>query len=39
MKGQIPQEELQDIKAKTTLISLNVPHIEAERCLVKIQVS
>ncbi|MEN9755916.1 MAG: hypothetical protein RL755_103 [Pseudomonadota bacterium] len=39
MKGQIPQEELVGIGAKTTLISLNVPHIEAERCLVKIQVS
>lgn len=39
MKGQVPQEELEHITAKTTLISLNVPHIEAERCLVKIQVS
>jgi 16S rRNA (guanine527-N7)-methyltransferase len=39
MKGQIPQEELIAIGAKTTLIPLNVPHVEAERCLVKIQVS
>ncbi len=39
MKGQIPQEELAEIHAKTTLITLNVPYIEAERCLVKIQVS
>ena len=39
MKGQVPQEELIGISANTTLIPLNVPHIEAERCLVKIQIS
>jgi 16S rRNA (guanine527-N7)-methyltransferase len=39
MKGQVPQEELIGISANTTLIPLHVPHIEAERCLVKIQVS
>ncbi len=36
MKGQTPEEELAAVNAKTTLISINVPHIEAERCLVKI---
>lgn len=36
MKGQTPDEELAAVNAKTTLISINVPHIEAERCLVKI---
>lgn len=36
MKGQIPKEELATIHVQTTLISINVPHIEAERCLVKI---
>jgi 16S rRNA (guanine527-N7)-methyltransferase len=36
MKGQTPEEELTAVNAQTTLISINVPHIEAERCLVKI---
>ena len=36
MKGQTPEEELAAVNAQTTLISINVPHIEAERCLVKI---
>ncbi|MDD2865102.1 MAG: 16S rRNA (guanine(527)-N(7))-methyltransferase RsmG [Methylococcales bacterium] len=36
MKGQTPDEELAAVNAQTTLISINVPHIEAERCLVKI---
>jgi 16S rRNA (guanine527-N7)-methyltransferase len=36
MKGQTPDEELAAVNAHTTLISINVPHLEAERCLVKI---
>jgi 16S rRNA (guanine527-N7)-methyltransferase len=36
MKGQTPDDELATVNAQTTLISINVPHIEAERCLVKI---
>jgi 16S rRNA (guanine527-N7)-methyltransferase len=36
MKGQTPDEELAAVNAQTTLISINVPHIEVERCLVKI---
>jgi 16S rRNA (guanine527-N7)-methyltransferase len=36
MKGQRPDEELAAVNGQTTLISINVPHIEAERCLVKI---
>jgi 16S rRNA (guanine527-N7)-methyltransferase len=36
MKGQTPDEELAAVNAQTTLISINVPHIDAERCLVKI---
>lgn len=36
MKGQTPEEELAAVNAQATLISINVPHIEAERCLVKI---
>jgi len=36
MKGQTPDAELAAVNAQTTLISINVPHIEAERCLVKI---
>ena len=36
MKGQTPDEELAAVNGQTTLISINVPHIEAERCLVKI---
>ena len=36
MKGQAPDDELAAVNGQTTLISINVPHIEAERCLVKI---
>ncbi|MSP28767.1 MAG: 16S rRNA (guanine(527)-N(7))-methyltransferase RsmG [Methylococcales bacterium] len=36
MKGQIPEAELADIKAKVTLITIHVPEVEAERCLVRI---
>ena len=36
MKGQIPEAELADIDAQTTLIKINVPEVEAERCLVRI---
>ncbi|MFI3180968.1 MAG: class I SAM-dependent methyltransferase, partial [Methylococcales bacterium] len=36
MKGQTPAEELAAVNAETTLISINVPHIKAERCLVKL---
>ncbi len=36
MKGQMPEEELAAVNAQTTLISISVPHLEAERCLVKI---
>jgi len=38
MKGQIPEAELAEIKAKTTLITIKVPTVEAERCLVRISV-
>lgn len=36
MKGQKPEAELAQVAAKTTLIPINVPGCEAERCLVKI---
>jgi 16S rRNA (guanine527-N7)-methyltransferase len=36
MKGQNPEAELAQVTAKTTLIPVNVPGIEAERCLVRI---
>ncbi|MDP3010720.1 MAG: 16S rRNA (guanine(527)-N(7))-methyltransferase RsmG [Methylococcales bacterium] len=36
MKGQIPEAELAEIDAQTTLIKINVPEVEAERCLVRI---
>ena len=36
MKGQNPEAELAQVTAKTTLIPVNVPGCEAERCLVKI---
>lgn len=36
MKGQIPEAELAEIKAKVTLITIHVPEVEAERCLVQI---
>jgi 16S rRNA (guanine527-N7)-methyltransferase len=34
MKGQIPEDELQQLDA--AVIPINVPDVEAERCLVKI---
>ncbi|MDP3840574.1 MAG: 16S rRNA (guanine(527)-N(7))-methyltransferase RsmG [Methylococcales bacterium] len=36
MKGQIPEAELAEIDAQTTLIPIHVPEVEAERCLVRI---
>ena len=36
MKGQIPEAELAEIKTKATLVPINVPDVEAERCLVRI---
>ena len=36
MKGQNPEAELAQVTAKTTLIPINIPGCEAERCLVKI---
>lgn len=36
MKGQIPEAELEEIKANATLIPITVPEVEAERCLVRI---
>jgi 16S rRNA (guanine527-N7)-methyltransferase len=38
MKGQIPEAELAQLHAKTTLITIKVPNMEAERCLVRIAV-
>lgn len=37
MKGQTPESELTQVSAKKTVILIKVPGIEAERCLVKIQ--
>ncbi len=39
MKGQIPEAELAQLDAKTTLIPIHVPEVEAERCLVRITVA
>lgn len=39
MKGQIPETELAEINAETTLIPIHVPEVEAERCLVRIVVA
>jgi 16S rRNA (guanine527-N7)-methyltransferase len=36
MKGQNPEAELAQVTAKTTLIPVNVPGREAERCLVRV---
>lgn len=36
MKGQVPEDELVAIDAHATLMSINVPYLEAKRCLVKI---
>ena len=38
MKGLIPEAELAEINAKTTLLPIKVPEVEAERCLVRIAV-
>lgn len=35
MKGQIPEAELAEICADSTLIPIKVPDVEAERCLVR----
>ena len=37
MKGRIPNEELNDITEPYTVISLNVPNVEGERCLIRIE--
>jgi len=36
MKGQIPEAELAEMNTHTTLIKINVPEVEAERCLVRL---
>jgi 16S rRNA (guanine527-N7)-methyltransferase len=36
MKGQIPEAELAELNIHATLIKLNVPNVDAERCLIKI---
>jgi 16S rRNA (guanine527-N7)-methyltransferase len=36
MKGQIPEAELAELNTNSTLIKINVPDVEAERCLVRI---
>jgi 16S rRNA (guanine527-N7)-methyltransferase len=37
MKGQKPDEELTNIDAQYSIISVNVPGVEAERCLIRIE--
>ena len=37
MKGRIPNEEVNDITEPYTVISLNVPNVEGERCLIRIE--
>lgn len=37
MKGQIPHEELTELSQSYRIISVSVPGIEAERCLVKME--
>ncbi|MGJ0483049.1 MAG: 16S rRNA (guanine(527)-N(7))-methyltransferase RsmG [Methylomicrobium sp.] len=37
MKGQNPRDELAEVKVKSTVVSLQTPGVEAERCLVIIQ--
>jgi 16S rRNA (guanine527-N7)-methyltransferase len=39
MKGQIPEAELAEMNAQITLIPINVPEVEAERCLVRLSLS
>jgi len=36
MKGQIPEEELTEISTEKSIISLKVPGVEAERCLIRV---
>lgn len=37
MKGQNPRDELAEVKVKSSVVSLQTPGVEAERCLVIIQ--
>ncbi|MEC4748801.1 16S rRNA (guanine(527)-N(7))-methyltransferase RsmG [Methylomicrobium sp. Wu6] len=37
MKGQNPQDELAEVKVKSSVIPLNTPGVEAERCVVIIE--
>ena len=37
MKGRVPNEELNDITEPYTIIPLNVPNVEGERCLIRIE--
>ncbi|WAR44911.1 16S rRNA (guanine(527)-N(7))-methyltransferase RsmG [Methylomonas rapida] len=37
MKGQVPEQELAQIESDYTVISLNVPGIDAERCLIRME--
>ena len=37
MKGNVPNEELTDITESYTVIPLNVPDVEGERCLIRIE--
>lgn len=37
MKGRVPDEELTDIAESYTIIPLNVPDVEGERCVVRIE--
>jgi 16S rRNA (guanine527-N7)-methyltransferase len=37
MKGRVPNEELNDITEPYTIIPLNVPDVEGERCVIRIE--
>ncbi len=37
MKGQKPEEELNEMSETYSIISIQVPGIEAERCLIRIE--
>jgi 16S rRNA (guanine527-N7)-methyltransferase len=37
MKGQMPDEELESINAKVSVIPVHLPGVDAKRCLVKIE--
>ena len=37
MKGRVPNEELNDITEPYTIIPLNVPDVEGDRCLIRIE--